>query len=198
MEVRCVLPAVFVALVSAAIGPLPYPVVRSTRSGAVYAKSVPGEREGQKGQTRVFWVRADRDIMVGEYDWYAKEIYVTADLAAVNHTLVRFGSWHVGSKPEDDHLAIGIYRDGKTLREYSTAEIHKLGSGVSDSASQHGVFGQRLGFRYRKKEYGRYGRLVYEVKGVSGKLFAFDAEDTGLLVEDSAERAASADAETRR
>src|SRR5574341_355666 len=103
-----------------------HPVVRSSEYGGAYAKSVPDESYGQKGKTRVFSVGKDRDTLICEYDWYASEIYIGG---SGEGTLIRFGPWHRGSKPQENHLALGIYRNGKMLREYSTLELQKLGSG---------------------------------------------------------------------
>ncbi|MHC4406103.1 MAG: hypothetical protein ACYTG0_41225 [Planctomycetota bacterium] len=131
------------------------PVVRSSEYGSVYAKSVPEENYGQKGKTSVFGVRADRDTLICEYDWYANEIYIGG---AGESTLIRFGPWQRGRKPQKDQLALGIYRNGKTVREYSTAEMERLGSGVSQSVSHYTILRRRLGFRWLKGN-----SYVYEV-----------------------------------
>lgn len=160
------------------------PVVRSSEYGSIYAKSVPDESYGQKGKTKVFSVGRESDTVICEHDWYASEIYIGG---AADATLVRFGPWHRGRKPQDDHLAIGIYRNGKVLREYSTVEIQKMGSGVSESVSHYQVFGDRLGFRWLKGN-----AYVYEVKGASGKVFTFDL-DTGNVIERATEPSVGAD-----
>lgn len=149
------------------------PVVRSSEYGAIYAKSVPEESYGQKGRTRVFGVGRDRDTLVCEYEWYASEIYIGG---SGDGTVIRFGPWHRGNKPLESHLALGIYRDGKTLREYSTLELQSLGSGLTKSVSHYAVFDRRLGFRWLREN-----SHVYEVAGVSGKVFRFDL-DTGAIV----------------
>ena len=160
------------------------PVVRSSQYGAIYAKSVPDESYGQKGKTLVFSVGRESDTLICVYDWYAGEIYIGGSGDA---TLIRFGPWHRGRKPQDDHLAIGIYRNGKALKECSTAEMEKMGSGVSESVSHYQVFSQRLGFRWIKGN-----AYVYEVKGVSRKVFTFDL-DTGNLIEKSTEQTTPGD-----
>ena len=149
------------------------PVVRSSEHGDVYAKSVPDVGYGQKGKTRVFGVTKDRDTLVCEYDWYANEFYI----GGVGGTLVRVGPWHRGHEPQDSHLAVGIYRNGKSLREYTTLEMHRLGSGVSKSKSHYTIFKRRLGFRWLKGS-----AYAYEIEGVSGKVFSFDM-DTGAIIE---------------
>jgi len=152
------------------------PVVRSSEYGGVYAKSVPEERYGQKGKTRVFSVGADHDTLICEYNWYADKLSLGGTGDA---TLIRFGPWQRGHSPQADHLAIGIYCNGKTLREYSTLDMQKLGSGVEESVSHYTIFQRHLGFRWLKEN-----DHVYEVEGVSGKVFTFDL-NTGSIVEKS-------------
>jgi hypothetical protein len=150
------------------------PVVRASEYGGMYGKSVPEENYGQKGQTSVFSVGAERDVLVYKYPWYANIFYIGG---SEERTLIRFGPWQRGRNPQKDHLALGIYRDGKTVKEYSTLEIVNFGSGISTSVSHYKVFGRHLGFRWLKEN-----SYVYEVEGVSGKVFTFDLE-TGLLAE---------------
>ncbi|MGB7622190.1 MAG: hypothetical protein WBN92_07545 [Terriglobia bacterium] len=154
------------------------PVVRSSEYGSMYAKSVPKESYGQKGKTSVFRVGPDRDTLICEYEWYANTIYIGG---AGEDTLIRFGPWQRGRKPQKEHLALGIYRNGKTIREYSTAEMEKLGSGVFVSVSHYTTFQRHLGFRWLKGN-----RYVYEVEGASGKVFTIELE-TGSLTEKTAE-----------
>lgn len=149
------------------------PIVRSSEYGAYYAKSVPLEEYGPKGVTRVYHVGASEDTFLYEYPWYATEIFLGG---SGDGTLVRFGPWARGSEPSEDHLAIGFYRDGKVVREYSTLEIANLGSGVLRSVSHYEVFGQPLGFVWNRDD------VFYEVMGVDGVLLRFDLE-TGELQE---------------
>jgi hypothetical protein len=150
------------------------PVVRSSEYGRTYARSVPAETYGQKGKTSVFSVGTVRDVLICEYDWYANEIHIGG---AGDSTLIRFGPWQRGHKPQAGHLALGIYRNGKTIREYSTAEFEKLGSGVSQSVSHYTIFQRRLGFRWLNGD-----NYVYELEGVSGKLFTIDLNTGKLLL----------------
>jgi hypothetical protein len=147
-------------------------IVRSSEHGIAYARSVPNDSYGQAGTTRVFRADKDGDKLLQEYSWYANEIYLGGSADA---TLIRFGPWHRGRKPQEDHLALGIYRDGRVLREYSTLEFQKLGSGVSQSISHYTIFKRQLGFRWLKEN-----DYVYEVEGIDGKVFTFDL-GTGAL-----------------
>ena len=153
------------------------PVVRSSECGRFYARSMPDEGHGQKGKTLVYSVLPDGDQKICEYDWYATEIRLHWS------GLVRFGPWQRGHATQDDHLAIGFYQNGKTIREYSTKEMEKLSSGLEQSVSHYQVFGKRIGFRWLDRN-----RIAYEVEGVSGKLFTFDL-GTGGIVEQAAKRA---------
>lgn len=150
------------------------PVIRSSADGTVYARSIPTEDSGQKGKTSLFRVGKETDTLIAEYDWYANELHIGG---ASNTTLIRFGPWQKGKKPAKTHLALGIYRDGKTIREYSTLELQKLGSGISQTAAHYIVFHRRIGFRSLNEN-----AFVYAVEGVSGKGFFF-LLDTGALVD---------------
>ncbi|MFO7626982.1 MAG: hypothetical protein R6V62_06970 [Candidatus Fermentibacteraceae bacterium] len=149
------------------------PIVRSSEHGAYYARSIPSGYYGQEGVTRVYHVGAEEDTFLYEFPWYASEMYLGGE---GDGTLVRFGPWCRGNEPREDHLAIGFYRDGLVIREYSTLEMATLGSGVSESVSHYEVFGQRLGFR--SSSYG----FFFEVMGVDEVLFRFDLEN-GMLLE---------------
>jgi hypothetical protein len=154
----------------------------------VYAKSVPEESYGQTGKTSVFRVGADRDTLICVYEWYANTIYIGG---AGENTVIRFGPWQRGHKPQEDHLALGIYRNGKTIREYSTAQMERLGSGASESFSHYTIFRRHLGFRWLKGN-----SYVYQVEGVSGRIFTIELE-TGSLTEKLAEPSAGGDAKSR-
>lgn len=158
------------------------PVVRSSEEGAVYAKSVPDAGYGQTGTTTVFSVAGDRDTPICQYDWYANEFYIGGE-----GTVVRFGPWHRGFEPQDSHLAVGIYRNGKVIREYTTLEMHKLGSGISTSKSHYTIFKRRLGFRCLTRN-----AFVYEIEGISGKVISLHL-DTGEITEKATEQGTEAD-----
>lgn len=149
------------------------PLVRASTYGVIYARSVPDEDYGQEGTTLVYYVGYDEDTLLSIYDWYASEIYIGG---CGDATVVRFGPWHRGREPRDDHLAIGIYRDGVTVAEYSTLELYEMGNGISASVSHYQIFQDRLGFRWIDGN-----SYVYEVEGMSGDMFIFDL-DTGDII----------------
>jgi hypothetical protein len=150
------------------------PVVRSSTYGRVYARSVPAGWYGQEGVTCVYSVGEEEDTLISEYPWYANEIYIGGSGDA---TVVRFGPWHGGSEPGENDLALGIYRDGQVIREYSTLELYELGSGVQPSVSHYRILQRRLGFSWLEGD-----RYVFQVEGISGILFTFDL-DSGELLE---------------
>ncbi|MBN1151124.1 hypothetical protein JXA84_07915 [candidate division WOR-3 bacterium] len=149
------------------------PVVRASQYGLTYAKSIPDAAYGDMGKTFIYSVGWENDEIICEYNWYAYEIYLGGPGET---TIVRFGPWHRGNEPKEDHLAIGFYRDQEVLREYSTVEIKNLGSGISVSVSHYEIFGEKPGFSYAGDD-----DYVFEVKGVSGKLFSFDISSGDLL-----------------
>jgi hypothetical protein len=75
-----------------------------------------------------------------------------------------------------------VYREGKTIREYTTGELMELGSGFSPSRSHYTIFRRRLGFRPAPGN-----KRTYAVEGASGKVFSFDLE-TGLIVGSTTEQ----------
>jgi hypothetical protein len=156
------------------------PLVHASQSGRFYARSVPAKDDpyGERGKTEVLRVTADQDVLIGEYDWYARTLYF---FGPIDHpTLVRIGHAQNGRMPGSDYLAIGIYRSGEPVREYSTLELYELGSGVWRSVSNHRVLDSRS---VRRVE----GQNVFAVDSPSGKVFVFDLE-TGAIVEDAADQ----------
>ena len=151
------------------------PVVRASEYGRSYAKSLPAESYGDKGKTLIYGVRTGTDVLFVEYPWYSYEIYLGG---AGDGTVVRFGTGRRGRVSRSEDVAIGFYSGTKVLREYSTADLEKMGSGISTSLSHYWVFGKRLGFRWQGGN-----KYVYEVNGASGKKFTFDL-DTGELSKD--------------
>jgi hypothetical protein len=144
------------------------PVVRASEYGTTYAKSVPDDDYGQEGTTLFYGVSAGEDVLLTEYQWFASEMYIGGPGET---TLVRFGPWHRGREPQEDHLAIGLYRNGTALAEYSTLNMLKLGSGLSASVSHYEVFGERLGFKWIGSN-----SFVFQVTGVNGIVFSFCLE----------------------
>lgn len=149
------------------------PVVRSSEYGICFARSTPCEDWGSSGETLVYFVGLDEDEVIARYDWFSSEIHLGGP---GDRTVVRFGPWQRGSAPDSSHFALGIYRDGEAIREYSTLELVEAGSGISRSVSHYEVFGARLGFRWLDS-----GACVFEVEGVDGAVMSFDLATGDIL-----------------
>ena len=65
--------------------------------------------------------------------WYSFKIFISYD----GQYLVRMGPWNTGSQPEDDHLAVAFYQNGKLLKEYSTLDLVKDTSKVIPTVSHY-------------------------------------------------------------
>ena len=48
--------------------------VTASKYGQFYAKSIPHERYGLKGSTRIYQVDEEEDILIQTYDWYSPQI----------------------------------------------------------------------------------------------------------------------------
>ncbi|MDM7993462.1 MAG: hypothetical protein QUS11_09125 [Candidatus Fermentibacter sp.] len=149
------------------------PVVRSSEHGICYARSIPEEDWGTSGETLVYFVDIGEDELISRYGWFSSEIYLGG---SGDRTVVRFGPWQRGTAPDASHFALGIYRDGETIREYSTLELAEAGSGVSRSVSHYEVFGERFGFRWLDS-----GTYVFEVEGADGGVMSFDLATGDIL-----------------
>jgi hypothetical protein len=65
--------------------------------------------------------------------WYSFQVFVSRD----GRYIVRMGPWSVGHEPAKDDLAVAFYKDGKLLKEYSTAELVKDKSKVIATTSHY-------------------------------------------------------------
>lgn len=154
------------------------PIVKAGEYGGRYAKSVPAEQDGDPGKTYIYKVGRTEDTLECEYGWYAPEIYLGG---TGEETLVRLVHGHNGLGPVTNDFAIGIYRNGKAIREYSCSEITNYGFAVSRVFSAGGhlysVFGKTVGFRRLQAN-----TYVFEVEDATatGNVLTFNL-DTGEL-----------------
>ena len=118
--------------------------VKSSEHGSLYAKSVPDDMHGSVGQTLIYRVDNNDDVLVYTFDWYSPEIYLLSN----GMSLVRLGSWPRGHESNKEDLAIAFYKDGKLLKEYSTWDISNLGYKAQRSVSHYTLFAERLGYRW--------------------------------------------------
>ncbi|TVQ29913.1 MAG: hypothetical protein EA376_14450 [Phycisphaeraceae bacterium] len=175
ISVTCVL-TVAAAVAWADRAALNTPVIHSAEHGKIYARSVPADHVGDAGVTRVYRVGKDsgEDILLHEYDWYSADMQIFGTV--IDPIVVRFGHRPNGRGQSPDALAIGFYREGNAIREYSTLEMHELGSGVSHSVSSHAVFRNRGAMHLLSNR-----RAAYTITGVSEKEFTFDLA-TGAII----------------
>lgn len=151
--------------------------------GRCYAKSVPAERYGQLGSTKVYIVEASEDRLVHTFDWYASELYIACNTSAPGKppsiAVVRMGPWHRGHGASKKDLAIAIYWSGELVAAYSTLEISGTPENVSRSVSHYTVFRRAMGFEYVDKrpvwERTDWSQYEFVLEGTSGQRIAFHA-----------------------
>jgi hypothetical protein len=119
--------------------------VKAAEYGRYYAKCIPAEYYGTKGETRVYLVRDGDDQLIATYPWYSREIYLQVVFSGIS--VVRMGPWPTGREANREDLAIGFYLSGKTLKEYSTLDIAGTPRNVGLSASHYDVFKSIDGYR---------------------------------------------------
>jgi len=141
------------------------PLVKSSEYGRLYAKSIPDDFYGAKGKTLVYGVGKKEDKLLYTFDWYSNQLYLLGGIGSV----VRLGPWARGREPNKDHLAIGFYLKGGTLKEYSTLDIVKLGCSISNSVSHYTVFEEIIGYRWVRNDI-----WVFDIKTHDGKVLSFD------------------------
>ncbi|NNC36417.1 MAG: hypothetical protein EX271_08140 [Acidimicrobiales bacterium] len=96
--------------------------------GRCYAKSVPArvfdrdDEPRQLGQTNIYRVGEEDDVLIETYDWFAQSVFLHCP-GASNPLIVRLGHWQRGQDPKSDHLAIAFYKNGQTVKSYSTLDI---------------------------------------------------------------------------
>lgn len=140
--------------------------VKASESGRSYARGIPADSFGSKGETRVYSVGKDGDTLDAVYPWYSQGVYLheTSGIA-----IVRMGPWARGNKASRDDLAIGFYLNGKLLKEYSTLDIAGSEEKVTRSKSHYKVFKEAVGFRWFDRN-----TDVFECETVDDKKLLFD------------------------
>lgn len=160
--------------------------VVSATYGTHYAKSIPAENSGTKGQTQIYRVTKDKDELEHTYDWFASQIYLQG--TAKGTAVVRLGPWARGHEAGKDDLAIAFYLNGKLLKGYSTLDIAGKPDKVQSSTSHYSVLGKVSGFRWIDSN-----DYAFDVTGPDDKTISFDIS-TGEIIPREAARAATVDA----
>jgi len=148
--------------------------VKSGMYGRCYAKCIPDESYGSKGQTRIYVVGKDNDKLEITYPWYSTDVYLMHTAWGIS--VVRMGSWARGRTANESELAIAFYMSGRTLREYSTLDIAGLPENVSASISHYTVFKKVIGYRWISSN-----DYAFDVEANDGKILSFDVR-TGKLI----------------
>ncbi len=162
------------------LNPDPYPQIKASAVGNFYTKSLKIDTDDEpltnrkKGNTLVYQVVKGKDVLLDTYDWYEYNIYLN------QRDLVRVGTWGKGENPNENDLAIGFYREGKMLKEYSTIEIvdlaYKNKKNVEIMNSHYQVIQYSMGFQsINSSDYS------FDVKTHEGTTLSFDPT-TGDLI----------------
>jgi hypothetical protein len=150
--------------------------VTASKYGQFYAKSIPHERYGLKGITRIYQVTKAEDILIQTYDWYSPQIFLEGFTGSHEVYVVQMGPWHRGHEALAEHHAIALYKNDQLLRTYSTLDLVGVENKVSRSVSHYTIFSNIHGFR---RPFGN--QLVFDVENHEGAIVSFDAETGGLL-----------------
>jgi hypothetical protein len=115
--------------------PLPYVVTAG--DGIVYFRMFPRPRQGNHsdGFGIAYRIRDDGgDVVLWRTQgWYSTEVFLSHD----GYSLVAMGPWNGGSQPTKEDLALAFYRQGKLIKQYSTADLVKDNSKVTRSLSHY-------------------------------------------------------------
>ena len=165
----------------------PYAYVASSPGGRFYFRMVPtveGSVDRSDGFGIAYRVGNDEsdEILWRTEGWYSFEVFLSFD----GRCLVAMGPWNGGSRPSNDHLALAFYRDGKLLREYSTADLVEDGSKVTTSASHYTWLARDAWVPPSDPDPNHEPRFVrpviFELTTVDGIVYRFDAT-SGAIVE---------------
>jgi hypothetical protein len=104
----------------------------------VYFKMVPRlsiRWDPPDGVGTAYRVRADGsdEILWRTEGWYSFEVFISRD----GMYLVAMGPWNEGTEPKKEDMAVAFYREGKLLKQYSTADLVKDKSKVLASISHY-------------------------------------------------------------
>ncbi len=160
------------------------PQVTASQYGRCYAKSVPAERSGSKGSTKIYVVQPGEDSLRDTFSWYSNRIYLECGVGRANQhagtSVVQFGPWARGSRAAADDLALAFHFAGKLVRRYSTLDIAGSPDNVSSSVSHYTVIERVEGYRWKGSNFS-----VFEVVTTDGRRLTFDPTTGEILSEQS-------------
>lgn len=100
------------------------PYVQSMEGGAFYAKCVPDEKEGSKGETKIYRVGKEQDELVDTYNWYSREGVVLAWSPIAGKVAVMA----LREEAEDrKQVEFSFYLGGRLLHSYTLEDLAKMG-----------------------------------------------------------------------
>lgn len=148
------------------------PHVQSGTYGRCYAKSVPEDLWGERGETRLYEVGADRDRLVATFPWFSQQLRLQCNMSRngrIGASLVRFGPWPRGHQASADDLALAFYFDGELLVRYATLDIAGTPDNVVSTISHYRVIAEVHGYRWTGAN-----SYEFEIKTVDGRTLSFD------------------------
>lgn len=104
--------------------------------------------------------------------FYSFRVFLTRDA----RFLVAIGPWNWGSKPSKDDVALSIYREGKLMQEFSTADLVDDPKKVWVSASHYDWQD------HSDRQYPRLKDNFFEIKTADGGIVRFQVADSGVTM----------------
>jgi hypothetical protein len=151
------------------------PHVRAGSYGRCYARSVPEDRWGQRGVTRLYRVAKDDDVLIASFPWFSHELRLQCNMSRngeLGASLVRFGPWARGHRASADDLALAFYFDGELLARYSTLDIAGSLDNVEASDSHYVVIAKVGG--YRRLGADNPNAYAFDIETTDGRRLSFD------------------------
>ena len=148
------------------------PHVRSGTYGRCYAKSVPEDYWGERGETRLYAVGADEDRLIAIFPWFSQRLHLQCNMSRngrIGASLVRFGPWSRGHEASAGDLALAFYFDGELLARYATLDIAGAPGNIERSVSHYVVIAEVLGYRWTGAD-----SYAFEIKTIDGRTLSFD------------------------
>ena len=82
------------------------PYMAVDQYGRCYARSVPAESYGSRGETKIYQVETGQDRLIDTYAWYARQIYLECNTQMPDGqsatTVVQFGPGARGQQASND------------------------------------------------------------------------------------------------
>ncbi len=167
------------AMADREMAPYPY-VVSGQAAGRHYFRMLPATDPSQVGVGTMLRVGQDGDEVLWKVEgWYARRCFVHE--GATGPVLIRLGNWPRGRAPAKEHLGLAFYRDGRLLKEYSTADLVKDPGKVEASVSHYPFLDWDKPPRLAHESGPDGWRWVFSLVSADGVLWRFDPETGEVL-----------------